>query len=75
MTLDKAIQHGEGHRCEYRGAKAAAKSCRNNGSCPRCYDNRTYKNKVREPLDIIDNPDWVEYDVEYNYEVSPNGCN
>ena len=72
MTLDKAIQHGKEHRCEYRGAKSVSKHCRNNNQCSYCRDNRTFKNKVREPLDIIDNPDWVEYDIEYDIEVILN---
>ena len=48
MSLDKSIQHGKEHRKPYRGAKAVDSTCRNNGGCPWCCGNRTYKNDKRE---------------------------
>lgn len=47
MSLDKAIQSGKEHRKEYRKAKAIDKSCRNNGDCAWCKENRLYKNLKR----------------------------
>ena len=40
--LDKAIAHHKEHRKPYRGGKAVAKSCRDNGWCPWCQGNRHY---------------------------------
>jgi hypothetical protein len=40
----------------YFGAKRFDSSCRNHGSCSYCLDNRTHKDKRREPIideDII----------------------
>lgn len=45
MSLEKAIISGKEKRKQYRGAKAVDSTCRNHGSCPYCYGNRTYKNK------------------------------
>lgn len=42
--LDKAIISGKEKRKPYRGSKSIDKSCRNNGGCPYCEGNRTYKN-------------------------------
>lgn len=55
MSLHKAIASGKEHRVEYgtKGqpyAKSVDKHCRNHGSCVRCKNNRTYKNKERERL-------------------------
>lgn len=46
-VLDKAIQYGKEHRKPYKSAKQVSCSCRNNGGCPRCEGNRTYKNRKR----------------------------
>ena len=35
-------------RKAYTGSKRFDKTCRNNGSCPYCRDNRQYKNNKRE---------------------------
>lgn len=32
----------------YTKARAVSKRCRNNGDCPYCIGNRTYKNKKHE---------------------------
>lgn len=48
MSFDAAIEHKKEHRVQYRGAKAVDYTCRNHGSCPWCYGNRTYKNRKRE---------------------------
>lgn len=47
MALDKAIKSGKEHRKEYRGSKAFDKTCRCNGSCEWCRENRTIKNIKR----------------------------
>lgn len=48
MSFDAAIEHKKEHRVQYRGVKAVDYTCRNHGSCPWCYGNRTYKNRKRE---------------------------
>jgi len=45
MALDKAIKAGKEKRKPYWGAKAVDRTCRNNGSCPWCKDNRTHNTK------------------------------
>jgi len=39
------------YKKKYTGAKAFDKTCRNNGSCPYCKSNRTYKNNKKSTLD------------------------
>ena len=51
MSLNKAIKHKKEYRKEYRGAKAVSKSCRNNGDCEYCRDNRLYNGKKRTYID------------------------
>ena len=48
MGLDKSIQSGREHRKQYTGTKATDASCRNHGSCKRCYRDRTHKNDKRK---------------------------
>lgn len=48
MSLDKAILSGKEKRKPYRKAKAVDHTCRNNGSCSYCKENRLYKNKKKE---------------------------
>lgn len=51
MSLIKAIDSGKEHRKQYRGAKRYDKTCRNNGSCPYCQENRTYQSrKLKEKI-------------------------
>lgn len=45
MSLDKAIEYNKEKRKKYYGAKRVDKSCRNNGSCPYCKENRTYRSR------------------------------
>lgn len=45
MSFDKYM--GKEHRKQYRGAKAVDSTCRNNGSCAFCRENRTFKNIKR----------------------------
>ena len=40
MSLDKAIAHGKERRREYRGSQRFDRSCRHQGSCPYCQNNR-----------------------------------
>ena len=47
MGLEKAIEHGKEHRKPYKGAKSIDRSCRNNGECDWCRENRLYKNLKR----------------------------
>lgn len=52
MSLDKAIKHGKEKRKPYRGAKAIDCTCRNHGSCDWCRENRLYKFKKDEPIEV-----------------------
>lgn len=45
MSLEKAIKYGKEKRKPYRKSKRFDRTCRNNGSCPYCRNNRTFKNK------------------------------
>lgn len=49
MGLEKAIEHGKEKRKPYKGAKAVDCSCRNNGTCEWCRQNRTYRT-IREQI-------------------------
>ena len=51
MSLDKAIEHGKEHRKAYKGAKAVDCTCRNNGSCKWCRENRLYRFRDRKPIE------------------------
>ena len=58
MSLNKAIEHGKEHRKPYRGSKAFDCTCRNNGTCEWCKDNRLiHDNRDRERCKnaILDN--------------------
>lgn len=48
MSLDKSIEYGKEHRKPYHGAKAVDSTCRNNGGCPWCEENRLYKYRCKE---------------------------
>lgn len=43
MALDKAIASGKEHRKRYRRSKAFDATCRCNGSCGYCRENRLYQ--------------------------------
>lgn len=45
MSLDKAIKYCKEHRKQYFGAGAWDATCRPNGGCPWCEDNRTHQDK------------------------------
>lgn len=49
MSLDKAIEHGKEHRKPYRGSKQIDPSCRNNGGCQWCAENRKHKFRDKKP--------------------------
>ena len=48
MSLDKRIAKGEEKRKPYFDSRRFDYSCRNHGTCPWCFGNRTFKNKKRE---------------------------
>ena len=51
MGLEKAIEHKKEYRKPYRGAKAVDCTCRNNGTCEWCKNNRLYSsNKKTEAM-------------------------
>lgn len=50
MSLDKAIKYGKEKRKQYRKSKAFDRTCRNNGSCDWCKQNRLYSSKLRETI-------------------------
>jgi len=47
MALDKAIAAKKEKRQPYRKAKAVDHTCRNNGTCPWCKENRTHNTRKR----------------------------
>lgn len=49
MALDKGIKNGKEHRKEYfKLCEQIDKTCRCNGGCEWCRDNRLYKFKKKE---------------------------
>ncbi len=48
MSLDKRIAKGEEKRKPYFDSRRFDYSCRNHGTCPWCYGNRTHKHKKQE---------------------------
>ena len=48
MSLDKAIQHGKEHRKPYYRSGRFDRTCRPNGSCGYCRNNRAHKHKKKE---------------------------
>ena len=48
MSLDKSIQHGKEHRKPYYKSGKFDPTCRPNGGCPYCRNNRNHKNKKKE---------------------------
>lgn len=53
MSLLKAILHGKEFRKPYIGAKSIDKTCRNNGSCSWCSNNRLYQvTKERQRISL-----------------------
>ena len=48
MSLEKGIQHGKEHRKPYYKSGRYDPTCRPNGGCPYCENNRTHKNKKKE---------------------------
>jgi len=48
MSLDKAIQHGKEKRKPYYRSGKFDLTCRPNGSCPYCQNNRKHKHKKKE---------------------------
>lgn len=60
MSFDKYM--GKEHRKQYRGAKAVDSTCRNNGSCAFCRENRTFKNRKR-----LDKYEFNKYDYNRNF--------
>jgi len=60
MSMNKAILHGKEHRKKYTGAKAVDMTCRNHGSCPWCYGNRTFKARREGLYSLQQVKDWNE---------------
>jgi hypothetical protein len=48
MSLEKGIQHGKEHRKPYYKSGRYDPTCRPNGGCPYCENNRAHKNKKKE---------------------------
>ena len=53
MSLNKAIKSGKEYRKQYYGSKAFCRSCRNNGPCGWCEENRKIKN-IKRMQSILD---------------------
>lgn len=48
MSLDKSIEHGKEKRKPYYKAGRFDPTCRPNGGCPYCKNNREHKHKKKE---------------------------
>jgi len=48
MSLEKGIQHGKEHRKPYYKSGRYDPTCRPNGGCPYCENNRAHKNKKKQ---------------------------
>ena len=48
MSLDKAIEHGKEKRKPYYRSGRFDPTCRPNGSCPYCQNNRMHRHKKKE---------------------------
>ncbi len=48
MSLEKGIQHGKEHRKPYYKSGRFDPTCRPNGGCSYCENNRAHKNKKKE---------------------------
>jgi glutaredoxin len=65
--LNKSIRHNKERREEYRGSASFDRSCRNNGACEYCRDNRRFDfNKMIQAEEL-------EYklmnDIDYTEEI------
>ncbi len=67
MSLGKSIESGKEKRKSYRGSKAWDCSCRNNGSCSVCKNNRLHKN--------IKRANSSEYYCQECFDVGCDWCN
>lgn len=54
MSLTKSIKNGRERRKPYYDSRSFDHSCRNNGTCSACFDNRTIANKKRLMKSEID---------------------
>ena len=68
MGLEKAIEHGKEHRKPYKGSKAIDCTCRNNGSCDWCRENRLYQQlkaeeAAEQAIEEYENEDICDYDA------------
>lgn len=48
MSLEKGIRHGKEHRKPYYKSGRFDPTCRPNGGCPYCENNRAHKNKKKQ---------------------------
>lgn len=67
MSLDKSIDSGKEKRKPYRGSKDLDCSCRNNGSCSVCKNNRLHKNIKRKQSS--------EYECDQCFDTGCDWCN
>lgn len=70
MLLDKAIRYGKEHRKPYYDSRRFDYTCRNNGKCSYCVNNRTHSNRRREDQAREESLDW--YFEESSEEFSLN---
>jgi len=54
MSFDKEYPNRKDHRKKYYGSKKCDKSCRNNGGCEYCENNRMHNTKKRKEYTQID---------------------
>jgi hypothetical protein len=56
MSLDKGIKHGKEKREPYFGSKRFDRTCRNNGTCKYCENNRLHNSKKKLQKGLQDEP-------------------
>lgn len=71
MALDKAIKSRKEHRKPYRGEKAVDGTCRNNGGCPWCEENRRHKFRDKQADEL---KEWREGDIDGRSDQPESGA-
>lgn len=70
MSLDKGIKYGKEKRKPYYKSGKYDITCRPNGECPYCKDNRFHSEKIRKMKADYSLKEYeYDYDKEYEYEV------
>lgn len=65
MSLDKAIEHGKEKRKPYYRSGQFDPTCRPNGGCPYCKNNRMHKHKKKECACKFQEKEYTEIQIEF----------